>query len=133
MTRWLQAARQSTEGQAQPACPTGADADNPRQERVLSVLSVLSQGERPRAHPAEIVATPPQPKREPAKGQTPEAFPYGTACDMGDAPRTWTGRIVSLDEWRRLTEWEKHGPNGRLWCGLCQSWHMPNECERGEP
>jgi hypothetical protein len=124
MTRWLQAARQSTEGQTEPACPMGADADNAPQERVLSVLSVLSQVEHPPTRPAEIVATPLQPKHEPAKGQTPEAFPYGTACNMGDAPRTWTGRIVSLDEWRRLTEWEKHGPNGRHWNGITKQWEQ---------
>lgn len=48
-----------------------------------------------------------------------------------DAPRTaepdaggitWTGRVVSLDEWRSLSEWDRHGPNGRLWCGLCREW-----------
>jgi hypothetical protein len=43
---------------------------------------------------------------------------------MADAPRTWTGRIVSLDEWRRLTEWEKHGPNGRQWCGITKQWEQ---------
>jgi hypothetical protein len=128
MTRWLQAAKQSTEGQTQPAYPNGADADNAPQERVLSVLSVLSQEGHTPTRPAEIVATPPQPKPEPAKVQTPETFPYGTACNMGDAPRTWTGRIVSLDEWRRLTEWEKHGPNGRHWNGITKQWEKP---ERG--
>lgn len=124
MTRWLQAARQSTEGQTQPVYPTGADEGNAPEERVLSVLSVLSQGEHTPARTAEITATPLQPKLKPAKGQTPETFPYGTACDMGDAPRTWTGRIVSLDEWRRLTEWEKHGPNGRHWNGITKQWEQ---------
>jgi len=37
-------------------------------------------------------------------------------------PKTWTGNVVSLDEWRRLSEWDKHGPNGRMWCGACQAW-----------
>lgn len=37
-------------------------------------------------------------------------------------PRTWTGRIVSLDEWRTLTDWERHGPNGRLFCAICKAW-----------
>lgn len=62
-----------------------------------------------------------------------DAFPYGTACDLGDTPRTWEGRVVSLAAWKRLTEWEKHGPNGRLWCGLCRCWHMPGDCTGGEP
>ncbi len=122
MTRWLQAARQSTEGQAQPAFPTGTDADNAPQERVLSVLSVLSQEEHASPRLAEITAPPLQPKPKPAKAPTPETFPYGTACNMGDAPRTWTGRIVSLDEWRRLSDWDRHGSNGKIWSGLTRQW-----------
>lgn len=27
---------------------------------------------------------------------------YGTACNLGNAPLTWTGRVASLDEWRTL-------------------------------
>lgn len=69
-----------------------------------------------------VVATPLQP--DPAR-EAPAAFPYGTACNMGDAPRTWTGRIVSQEEWRRLTEWEKHGPNGRHWNGITRQWEPP--------
>lgn len=67
--------------------------------------SPMARDPAPRVASVAGVATAQRPK--------PEAFPYGTACNIGDAPRTWTGRIVSLDEWRRLTEWEKHGPNGR--------------------
>jgi hypothetical protein len=37
-------------------------------------------------------------------------------------PQTWTGNIVSLAEWRGLTEWQKHGPDGRKWCGVCRIW-----------
>lgn len=125
MTRWLQAARQSTEGQTHPTFSTGADAGNPPGERVLSVLSVLSQGERTPARPAELTETPMQSKPEAAKVPTPDALPSGTACNMGDAPRTWTGRIVSLGEWRRLTEWERHGPNGRHWNGITGQWEPP--------
>jgi len=43
-------------------------------------------------------------------------------------PKTWTGRIVSLDDWRHLTAWEKHGPNGRHWNGITKQWEKP---ERG--
>lgn len=87
----------------------------------------------PRVAEVAEVATPPRVKSEiapPARadGLDPDAFPYGTACNLGDAPRTWTGRIVSLDEWRRLTQWEKHGPNGRHWNGITRQWEKP---ERG--
>lgn len=37
-------------------------------------------------------------------------------------PKTWTGNIVSLDAWRQLSEWDKHGPNGRMWNGITKRW-----------
>lgn len=104
---------------ATPATTATNRADRP--SRVAEVADVatmprlIPEIEQP-AHRAPEV----RPRRE--------IYPYGTACDMGDAPRTWTGRVVSLDEWRRLTEWEKHGPNGRLWNGITRQWEQP---ERG--
>ncbi|TDL85814.1 hypothetical protein [Meridianimarinicoccus aquatilis] len=92
MTRWLAAAREAERG--------GAEPESPAPEGVSSVLSVVSEGARGDARPV----TPP--------------FAHGT----GDRPRTWTGRIVSLDDWRTLTEWERHGPNGRRWCGIARQW-----------
>jgi hypothetical protein len=129
MSKWLEAAKRASgavDSQAEPMEP----------KPVLSVVSVLSEGGRAdpspldmprRAAEVAVVATPRQPKIEhaPGSGAEPDAFPYGTACTLGDAPRTWTGRIVSLDEWRRLTEWEKHGQNGRHWNGITQTWEEP--------
>ena len=43
-------------------------------------------------------------------------FPYGIAPNGN--PRTWTGRIVSLDDWRSLLEWDWHGSTGKLWNAL---------------
>lgn len=40
-------------------------------------------------------------------------------------PKTWTGKIVSLDAWRQLSEWERHGPNGRQWNGITRQWELP--------
>ena len=37
-------------------------------------------------------------------------------------PKTWTGKIVSLDAWRQLSEWEKHGSGGKMWNGLTRHW-----------
>jgi hypothetical protein len=50
-------------------------------------------------------------------------YPRGRTFD--GTPKTWTGKIVSLDQWRRLSEWEKHGLNGKHWNGETQSWEMP--------
>jgi len=126
MSKWLEAANRASGAFA-------ARAESTEPKPVLSVVSVLSEGGRADPSPLDmprrvaevaVVATPRQPKIEhaPGSGAEPDAFPYGTACNLGDTPRTWTGRIVSLDEWRRLTEWEKHGQNGRHLCGITRQW-----------
>jgi hypothetical protein len=99
MTRWLDAARKAK----------GPSKEHPPQapsEPVLSVVSVLSEGVN----------------HQPPEQQPPEAFPYGSACGLGEMPRTWTGRVVSIADWRNLTDWDRHGPNGKLWCGKRKEW-----------
>jgi hypothetical protein len=36
--------------------------------------------------------------------------------------RTWTGRIVSEADWEVMSDWDRHGPAGRMWSGLTQRW-----------
>lgn len=127
MTRWLQAAKQMTECDRQPAREARPCASEWPGQGVLSEKSVLSEGGKPA--PAPPVATPPRQEPDPAPpalaeglDPAPDGFPYGTACDMGLFPRTWTGRIVSLAAWRELTAWERHGPRGRLWNGATGQW-----------
>lgn len=55
-----------------------------------------------------------------AAGPTDPAFPYGFAPNGN--PRTWTGRVVSLDDWRRLSAWERHGSTGQHWNGITRQW-----------
>ncbi len=86
---------------------------------------------RPRVAVVASVATPPVQKQKseiPARGdmQTRETFPHGLSC--AGLPLTWTGCILSLDEWRRLSEWERDGPRGRLWNGTTKQWEL-NEKE----
>lgn len=54
----------------------------------------------------------------------------GSAQDASVAalPRTWTGRVVSLNEWRALSRWDRFGPEGRMFCGACQEWVMLGDC-----
>ena len=52
-----------------------------------------------------------------------DEFRHGTTFD--GTPKTWTGKIVSLDAWRQLSEWEKHGPGGRMWNGVTRQWEPP--------
>lgn len=41
---------------------------------------------------------------------------------VGGRQCTWTGKVVSLAEWRNLSEWERHGSTGKVWNGLTQQW-----------
>lgn len=50
----------------------------------------------------------------------PEAFPHGVS--INGMPRTWTGRVVSLEEWQRLSDWDRHGSTGKVWNGLTRNW-----------
>ena len=80
----------------------------------------------PEAYPPATSATPAtKPARVAivASVATPETFPHGRS--VAGHPLTWTGRVVSLDAWRHLSEWEKHGPNGRHWCGIARNWIEP--------
>ena len=45
---------------------------------------------------------------------------YGTT--VGGRPRTWTGKLVSLAEWREASEWDRDGPRGKVWNGLLGKW-----------
>jgi len=64
-----------------------------------------------------------QKKADPGNPVEAPDFRHGkTACGW---PKTWTGKIVSLDDWRKLTEWEKHGPDGRVWNAITRKWEKP--------
>lgn len=65
------------------------------------------------------------PKTPPSAKQSETAFPYGASA--GGRPLTYTGRVVSLEAWRNLTDWERHGPRGRLWCGVNRRWENQEE------
>ncbi|WP_321363161.1 hypothetical protein [uncultured Celeribacter sp.] len=55
--------------------------------------------------------------------------PHDTAqpsrLSVGSSPCTWTGKVVSLEEWKRMSDWERHGPNGRHWNALSRKWEYP--------
>lgn len=74
------------------------------------------------AEPAKVLPFQPQPSAPPPS-QHAEAFPHGL-CPTTGKPRTWTGKIVSLDDWRRLSDWERHGSTGMMFCGICRAWAL---------
>ncbi|GGO61965.1 hypothetical protein SAMN05444398_11932 [Roseovarius pacificus] len=102
----VQAALKHLDGAEMPRSNSAPPAE-PQTPRVANVAGVAGVQ-------AEIPKTPPSAK--PPK----TAFPYGASA--GGRPLTYTGRVVSLEAWRNLTEWERHGPRGRLWCGVNRRW-----------
>lgn len=141
MTRWLAAARQADLAGTQPTKPTKTQP-----QEVASVKSVLSgASSRPSTPPGvartpetieavwdaamdlarrSAFARPPCDTAPRPLGGTPDAdletFPHGDS--VAGSPRTWTGRVVSLDAWRALSEWERHGSTGKLWNGRTRRW-----------
>ena len=100
--------------------------------RPVSRLSQVSQPpevQKPAFNVAEIasVATPLSATDSGAMdGCEAEArFPHDYSALGG--PVTWTGRVVSLADWRNLTEWERHGPDGRHWNGIKKQWVIPKD------
>jgi hypothetical protein len=77
---------------------------------VLSVSSVLSDG----GDPATLPSAPPPSRRDD------DPFRHGRS--VTGSRLTWTGRVVSLDAWRNLSEWERHGSTGKVFNGLTGRW-----------
>jgi len=40
---------------------------------------------------------------------------------------TWSGKIVSQEEFETLSEWDKYGPGDNIWCGICRTWKPPHD------
>ena len=121
MTRWLAAAKMATDATTQPTELTkpapapsnrgGTSKDN----GVLSVLSVVSEGETGKApHDGSLDSS------------EVKAFPHGVTAS--GRPLTWTGRVVSLAEWRELSSWDRNGPDGRVWNGRTRRWEKADKC-----
>lgn len=93
---------------------------------VAGVATPSARAERPLAREPEAPTqpAPPSPSRqERATPSVPEAGDMGRhGRSVTGAPLTWTGRLVQPEAWGRLTAWERHGPDGRLWCGCCHAW-----------
>ena len=40
---------------------------------------------------------------------------------------TWSGKVVSKEEFETLSEWDKYGPGDNIWCGICRAWKPPHD------
>ena len=72
------------------------------------------------APPADVLIFPPQPGAPAPSRPADDPFRHGQS--VTGSPRTWTGRVVSLADWAKLSDWEKHGSTGKLWNGLTRQW-----------
>ena len=141
---WFDTRAKLAEIASHPSATSATTATQAPAGRVMSQLSQLSQAPEsgkpvsPVAVVASVATSPPAkshqipPARAGGAQPDPDGFPYGTACDLGLFPRTWTGRIVSLAGWRDLTEWERHGPRGRHWNAATARWEQPEATDKGQ-
>jgi hypothetical protein len=51
-------------------------------------------------------------------------YPYGFT--VSGLPLTWTGGQVTYAAWDVLSDWDRHGPRGRLWSGIARGWEAPS-------
>jgi len=117
---WFDTRAKLEESAGQPPAPFAATVAPVSQ---VSQVSQRPKANKPALRVAEVasVATPPARAERPDQGAA--AFPYGSS--PGGRPLAWTGRVVSLADWRTLTDQERHGPNWRHWCGVTKQWLQP--------
>lgn len=111
---------------ATPATPATSATPGPNPGPVSRKSQVSQAQPAEISAPAKVLPFTPSPSAPAPSRDDADTFRHGRSC-IGN-PLTWTGRIVSLDEWRRLSAWERHGPDGRLFCGACREWVMPGGC-----
>lgn len=130
MTRWLQAAISSSLSKNK-ADITDKTSSRGTLEQVASVVSVASSCHF--AEPDSVAEKPDQAQMGKANNRPTDQItwpPIPGFRSRQDEPRTdeygrchtWTGRLVHVDEWRQLSGWDRHGPAGQLFCGICHAW-----------
>lgn len=140
MTKWLRAARaggwrtDTLTELTEPVFPVSKDAETRSQERFRQYCQCVSTapigGEEHASSGIQSAGSAGQSvetsmsQPAPARARPSQDEPY---LDTAEYCRTWTGRVVSLDEWHQLSAWDRHGPAGRPFCGLCWGWVSRDE------
>lgn len=101
----------------QTVATLATSATNKPETPAVSRVSRVSQ-----ATPAEGA----QPDASAPRTSSPEVDDFRHGCSPAGKPLTWTGRIVSLDAWRGLTDWERHGSTGLFWNVQSRQWEHPD-------
>ncbi len=124
---WFDPHAMRAENVGHPHATSATTATQTPAVRPVSQVSRLSQAlqvQKPAFRVASVAGVaPPLPEAASSALNGREAetrFPHAYSALGG--PVTWTGRVVSLDEWRSLTDWERHGPKDMLWCGKRKQW-----------
>ena len=120
---WFDARAKLVEIAGQPPATSATTATQAPLASSVSRLSQVSHARvvanmPPRGAEVAIVATPHA--RTPEPKPSAETFPHGLS--FTGEPKTWTGRMAAFADWPGLSEWEEHGPNGRLWNGITRRW-----------
>lgn len=96
-------------------CPKGRDIQQPSEHGVSEVLSVLSQcpeGGEEVSKGAGVLCR--------RQGFCPDPVsPYRPSAPGSMVRLDWSGEWVSRDRWDAMSDLERHGPQGRLFCGQC--------------
>ena len=121
---WFDPHAMRAENVGHPHATSATTATQTPAVRPVSQVSRLSQAlqvQKPAFRVASVAPPLPEAASSALNGREAEArFPHAYSALGG--PVTWTGRVVSLDEWRSLTDWERHGPKDMLWCGKRKQW-----------
>ena len=120
---WFDARAKLAEIESQPLATSATTATQAPAVPLVSQMSQVSQRPKPekRTRVANVasVATP-----QPSATHGGDMWRHGVS--VAGNPLTWTGRVVPIDAWRDLTEWGRHGPDGRHWCGKRREWVKPS-------
>ena len=114
----VQAALAEILSEPPPAATLATPATN---RAIVAKVAGVAASPRQISTPAEVLPFTPPPSAPTPSRQDVEPFPHGVCANTG-RPRTWAGKVVGLAEWRALSTWERNGPNGRLFCGICREW-----------
>lgn len=104
----------------QEATPATRATSATKRANVASVADVA--GGHPEIQKTEIPPKAPDPAPKPSR-QEREQYPYGLSA--GGRPLTSTGKVVSFEAWKRLSNWEKHGSKGKVFNALPGQWEYP--------
>ncbi len=128
MSRWLSLAEDGekethtppdsmTKPDINPPAVVGGSASQPKGAFCQVLSNCQVEVEKHQSPPAILEFTPPQ--------LPPEVDEMRHGFAEGGRPKTWAGRVVSLDDWRSLSPWDRHGPDGRVWNGKTRRWEDP--------